>query len=120
MTRSYWLETYSQDDQLEEARFPTRDDAQEVADATIYGGDGYMIPAVVESDDEPNITAADYMAAVWPDYPGRCPEGVDPEEWFAGVADAGGPCRCDDCGCRGQWHFFVTSMDGETLCINCA
>jgi hypothetical protein len=43
------------------------------------------------------------------------------------VADAteyldliGGPCRCDDCGCRGQWHFFVTSLDGETLCINCA
>lgn len=87
MKRSYWLETHSQDDQLEEARFPSREDAQEVADATIYGGDGYMIPSVMESDDPPTITAADYMAAVWPDYPGRCPAGVDPEEWFAGVAD---------------------------------
>jgi hypothetical protein len=32
----------------------------------------------------------------------------------------GGPCRCDDCGVRGQPHFFVTSLDGENLCVNCA
>lgn len=115
MTRSYWLETHSQDDQLEEARFPTREDAQEVADATIYGGDGYLVPTVMESDDPATITAADYMAAVWPDYPGRCPEGVDPEEWFAGEW-----WRCDDCGTVGRPHYFPVICSPERLCVDCA
>ena len=27
---------------------------------------------------------------------------------------------CADCGCVGQPHYFVTSLDGENLCVDCA
>lgn len=84
---SFWLETHSQDDDLEECRFPTREQAEEVAIAAEYGGDGYMVPVVMESTDPPNITAEDYLAAAWPDYPGPVPAGVDPTDWFAGCDD---------------------------------
>lgn len=68
---------------LEDARFPSLADAQEVQTATEYGGDGYFTPRIEESDDAPNMTAAEFMAAVWPEYPGPCPIGTDPEDWFA-------------------------------------
>jgi hypothetical protein len=88
MTTASWrLDCYGHDDQLGAARFATRDEAEEVAQATEYGGDGYLTPRVIESADAPTITAADYMAAVWPDYPGPCPAGTDPGEWFAGAND---------------------------------
>lgn len=74
-------------DDLEEARFPTLADAKQVQEATEYGGDGYFTPQIVESDDPPNTTADDYLYAAWPDYPGPCPEGTDPEEWFAQCID---------------------------------
>jgi len=84
---SYRLVCYGQDEQLEEARFATRAEAEEVATATEYGGDGYLRPKVVESADPPTISAGDYMAAVWPEYPGPCPAGTDTDEWFSGAAD---------------------------------
>lgn len=70
-------------DGLEDARFATRAEAEEVQTATEYGGDGYFVPRIEESSDPPNTTAADFMAAVWPEYPGPVPAGTDPEEWFA-------------------------------------
>jgi len=85
--KSYRLETNGADDGLEDARFATLAEAQELVTATEYGGDGYLVPKIVPSDDEPNITAADFLAAAWPEYPGPCPEGTDPEDWFAGVND---------------------------------
>lgn len=74
-------------DGLEDARFPSLADAQEVQIATIYGGDGYFAPQIAESDDPPNTTAAEWLAAVWADYPGPVPPGVDPDEWFAQCCD---------------------------------
>jgi len=70
-------------DGLEDARFPTLAEAQEVQIATEYGGDGYFVPRIEESADEPNTTAADYLAAAWSDYPGPVPAGTDPDDWFA-------------------------------------
>ena len=81
---SYRLDTHGQDDDLEEARFPTREQAQEVVDATEYAGDSYFLPRIVPSDDNPTTTATDYLKAVWADYPGPCPEGISPCEWFSG------------------------------------
>lgn len=74
-------------DGLEDARFPSLADAQEVQIATEYGGDDYFVPRIEESADAPNTTAADYLAAVWPDYPGPVPAGTDPDDWFAGCCD---------------------------------
>lgn len=79
MSRSYRLTG----DGLEDARFPSLADAQEVQVASEYAGDYYFAPQIEESSDEPNTTAADFMAAVWPEYPGPVPAGTDPEEWFA-------------------------------------
>ena len=83
---SFRLKTICDDD-LAEARFPTREQAEELKIATEYGGDGYFTATIVECDDEPNTTAADYLAAAWPEYPGPVPAGVDPEEWFAAAWD---------------------------------
>ncbi|HBB75930.1 MAG TPA: hypothetical protein DC048_15970 [Planctomycetaceae bacterium] len=74
-------------DGLEDCRFPTLADAQEVQTATEYAGDGYFAPRITASNDPPNTTAADYLAAVWPDYPGPVPAGTDPDDWFAGCCD---------------------------------
>ena len=87
MPNSYRLIGGEWQDELEAARFPTREQADEVQVASEFGGCGYFAPRVVESDDEPNTTAGDYMAAVWSDYPGPVPEGVDPVDWFAGEAE---------------------------------
>lgn len=83
MPASWKLDARGHDDGLEECRFATLAEAEEVQIATEYGGDGYFTPRIVESDDPPNITAADFLAAAWPEYPGPVPAGVDPEEWFA-------------------------------------
>jgi len=85
--KSYKLSTGGDDEDLEEARFATLAEAQELVTATEYGGDGYCRPKIAPSDDAPNITAADYLAAAWPEYPGPCPAGTDPDEWFAGAND---------------------------------
>ena len=82
MTKSYWLYTHKQDDDLEEARFPTREQAQEVSDACEHGGDGYFSCRVLESEDEPNTTASDYLSVAWPDYPGPPPAGVEWADWI--------------------------------------
>lgn len=81
--RSYRLDTRGNGGDLDDARFPTLADAEEVQEATEYGGDGYFAPKVVPCDDAPNMTAAEYLAGAWPEYPGKRPEGVDPEEWFS-------------------------------------
>jgi len=84
MANSYRLMGVDYQDETAAARFPTREQAQEVATATEFASGEYFTPRVVESDDAPNTTAADFMAAVWSDYPGPVPEGVDPADWFAG------------------------------------
>lgn len=86
MPRSYRVDTFGMDESLDEARVATLAEAEEIAMAIEYGGDGYTRPVISESDDPPTMAAADYLA-VWPEYPGRCPEGVDPEEWFYGAND---------------------------------
>lgn len=84
---SFRLIPCDEGDELYTARFPTREQAEEVATATEYAGDGYFAPRVAESDEPANTTAADYMAAVWSDYPGPVPAGVDPCDWFAGECE---------------------------------
>ena len=94
MATSYKLTGTGQDD-LDAARFPAREQAEEVATATEYAGDGYTVARVAESDDAPNTTATDFMAAVWSDYPGPVPAGVDPADWFdtaANIPGYPGPC----------------------------
>jgi hypothetical protein len=86
MANSYRLIHAEWQDELDAARFPTLEQAKEVETATEFAGDGYFAPRVAESDDAPNTTAADFMAAVWPEYPGPVPAGVDPVDWFAGEA----------------------------------
>ena len=86
MTNSYRLTGVDYQDETAAARFHTREQAEEVATATEFAGGEYFAPRVVESDDAPNTTATDFMAAVWSDYPGPVPEGVDPADWFAGEA----------------------------------
>jgi hypothetical protein len=83
MSNSYRLIHAEWQDDLDAARFPTLEQAKEVETATEFGGDGYFAPRVVESDDEPNTTATEFITAAWPDYPGPVPAGVDPADWFA-------------------------------------
>ena len=95
MSNSYRLTGVDYQDETTAARFPTREQAQEVATATEFAGGEHFAPRVVESDDEPNTTATDFMASVWADYPGPVPAGVDPAEWFdnaANIPGYPGPC----------------------------
>ena len=84
MPNSYRLIHAEWQDELEAARFPTLEQAKEVETATEFAGDGYFAPRVVESDDEPNTTATEFITAAWPGYPGPVPAGGDPADWFAG------------------------------------
>ena len=83
MAASYRLMGVDYQDETTAARFPTREQAEEVATATEYASGEYYAPRVVESDDEPNTTATEFLTAVWSDYPGPVPEGVDPADWFS-------------------------------------
>jgi hypothetical protein len=86
MTKSYRLMGVDYQDETAAARFPSREQAEEVAIATEYASGEFFTPRVAESDDEPTTTATDFLTAVWSDYPGPVPEGVDPADWFAGDA----------------------------------
>lgn len=68
------------------------------------------------------------MPAVAVEVAERLAGSLEDEQARAGLAAALEDCRsylgitgrcCASCHCTGQRHYFVTSLDGENLCVDC-
>ncbi len=81
--RSWRVDTHGIDEDLETVRFASRQEAEEVADATEAVSEEYFPPQVLPSDDAPgDLTAHDFLTAAWADYPGPRPEGMSWLDWL--------------------------------------
>lgn len=75
------------------------------ADCYTHDGTGYRLDRVFHCP--AGLRAARAAARSWAD------------ALASMTTNAGQPPRCQACGTTGQPHYFITSLDGEMLCVEC-
>lgn len=83
MTTSYRIECPEIDSALACERFPSREEAECVAE-WVHDMECFCGYEIVEVDGEPTTTADEWLTCSGgPGYPGPCPEGMDWGDWLA-------------------------------------